>query len=81
MIGWLSWLLSPIGRWFGGAAAAFAFLFAAYWKARSDGKDALRHEQIEESQRRTRNALEADARARDNISRGGLYENDGHRRD
>ncbi len=81
MMSFVTWLFSPIGRWIGGAAAAVTFLFAAYWKARADGKDALRREQMEDSTRRTRNALEADARARDGINRGRLYEDDGHRRD
>lgn len=77
----IAWLFSPVGRWASALGGAVAFLFAAYWKARSDGKQALRREQAEEANRRLRNAIDADSRARERIARGELLENDGHRRD
>jgi uncharacterized membrane protein len=77
----LTWFFSPIGRWFAVAGAAVAFVLAAFWHARQSGKDALRREQLEESERRTRNALEADDSVRSDIARGGLLKDDGHRRD
>jgi hypothetical protein len=80
-MGWLTWLLSPVGRWVSGAGATIAIVLAAYWKAREDGKNALRREQADENARRTQNALEADSRTRRDIAGGGLYQDDGHRRD
>jgi hypothetical protein len=77
----IAWLFSPVGRWASAFGGAVAFLFVAYWKARSDGKEALRREQEAESYRRFRDAVEADNRARERIARGELLENDGHRRD
>jgi hypothetical protein len=78
---WLNWIISPIGRWVSGVGGAIAFLFVAYWKARSDGKEALRREQADEANRRLRNAIEADARGRERIARGELLKDDGFRRD
>jgi hypothetical protein len=78
---WLNWIVSPIGRWVSGVGGAIALLFAAYWKARSDGKEALRREQEAEQHRRLRNAIEADSRARERIARGELLKDDGHRRE
>jgi hypothetical protein len=75
------WLLGPIGRWFSAAGGVLVVLTAAYWKARSDGKEALRREQADEQNRRLRNAVEADARGRERIARGELREDDGYRRD
>lgn len=66
-------IISALGALFG--------MFALYWKARSDGKEALRLEQEAESHRRMQNAVEADVRARERIARGELLTNDGHRRD
>jgi len=80
-MGWLTWLLSPVGRWVSGAGATIALVLAAYWKAREDGKNALRREQADESARRTRNALEADDRVRRDIIAGRLRDDDGFRRD
>jgi hypothetical protein len=78
---WLTWLLSPVGRWVSGAGATIALVLAAYWKAREDGKNALRREQADENARRTRNALEADDRVRRDAAAGRLRDDDGHRRD
>ena len=78
---WLNWVVSPIGRWVSGVGGAIAVLLAAYWKARSDGKEALRREQADEANRRLRNAVEADFRARERIARGELLKDDGHRRE
>jgi hypothetical protein len=80
-MGWLGWMLSPVGRWVSGAGATIALVLAAYWKAREDGKNALRREQADENARRTRNALEADDGVRRDIIAGRLRDDDGHRRD
>lgn len=77
----LTWLLSPIGKWVGAAIAVAIFVGGFYWSARRDGANALRAQQMQDGQRRTNNALEADARTRDRLNRGGLLEDDGHRRD
>jgi hypothetical protein len=77
----IAWLFSPIGRWASALGGAVAFLSVAYWKARSDGKEALRRQQANEANRRLRNAIEADGRARERIARGELLHDDGHRRD
>lgn len=73
----LNWILSPIGR----LAAAIAFIFALYVKARNDGKETLRREQEDERNRRLRDAIEADTRARERIARGELLNDDGYKRD
>lgn len=77
----IAWLFSPIGRWASAIGGAFAFLLMAYWKARSDGKEAIRREQADEANRRLRNAIEDDSRARERFARGELLQDDGHRRD
>jgi hypothetical protein len=74
---WLNWILSPVARW----GAAIAFIFAFYVKARNDGKETLRREQENERNRRLRDAVEADTRARERIARGELLNDDGHKRD
>ena len=81
MMFWLRWIFSPVGRVMTAVGAFFAILFAAYLKGRKEGSESLRREQEDERERRLRDALEADRRARERINRGGLLENDGHRRD
>jgi len=81
VIGWVSWLLSPIGRWIGLAGVAIAALFGAYMKGRTEASERLRRKQAEDSNRRLRDAIEADGRARERIARGELRNDDGHRRD
>lgn len=81
MMIWLRWVFSPVGRTVAAIGAFFAILFAAYLKGRKEGTESLRQEQADERERRLNNSLEADRRARERINRGGLLENDGHRRD
>lgn len=54
---------------------------AIVWLAERKGKAELRQEQQDEEMRRLRDAIEADARARERIARGELLADDGHRRD
>lgn len=51
------------------------------WLAERKGKADLRQEQRDEDLRRLRDAIEADARARERFARGELLKDDGHRRD
>jgi len=81
MIVWLEWFLSPIGRWFSLAGVAIAAIFGAYVKGRVEASERLRRKQAEDSNRRLRDAIEADSRARERIARGELRNDDGHRRD
>jgi uncharacterized membrane protein len=77
----IAWLLGPIGRWFGAAGAVVAGVMTVYLKGRQDAKDKLRQIQAQEDNRRLRNAIEADVRARERFARGELRHDDGHRRD
>lgn len=61
-------------------AGVGAFI-AVVWLAERKGKAELRQEQRDEELRRLRDAIEADARARERIARGELLADDGHRRD
>ena len=64
------------------ALAAIAGLFAGIvWLAERKAKAELLEEQRDEELRRLQDAIEADVRARERISRGELLQNDGHRRD
>lgn len=78
---WLRWLLSPIGRWIGTALAALAFLGSIYLKGRAAGKDVVQRRNDDDINRRSKKSLEAEQRVRDSIARGGLYTDDGHKRD
>jgi len=81
MMIWLRWVFSPVGRIVAAIGAFFAILFAAYMKGRREGTESLRQEQADERERRLKDSLEADRRARERINGGRLLENDGHRRD
>lgn len=78
---WLKLIISPIGRMISSIGGIIGAVLFVYLKGRSAGKQAIREEQEKENQRRLNDALEADRRARERINRGGLLENDGHRRD
>lgn len=80
-MGWWAYLISPIGQRLAAVGAFLAGVLALYWRGRRDGVETLRREQAEAANRRTQNALEADARARNELARGGLLKDDGHRRD
>lgn len=78
---WLSFTLSPIGRWLSAIGGILMAVFVIYRKGRSEGIAELQREQEQERARRSNNALEADNAVRRDIASGRLYENDGHRRD
>lgn len=78
---WLKVLLSPVGRAMSAIGGLLGAVLFVYLKGRAEGKKVIREEQERENQRRTENALEADRNARERINRGGLLDNDGHRRD
>lgn len=78
---WLSWIISPIGRWLSAALAALTFLGSIYLKGRAAGKDTVQRKYDDDLNRRSKKSLEAEQRVRDSIARGGLYDDDGHRRD
>lgn len=58
--------------------AAFA---AIIWIADRRGRAEQMRKELEEAQRRLKDAIEADARGRERIARGELLSNDGYRRD
>lgn len=78
---WLRWVFSPIGRWAAAIGAALSILVAAYLKGRKEGKEALEQDQARERERRAKDALQADDSVRRDTAAGGLFKNDGHRRD
>ena len=66
----------------GGAIVAIIALFAGVvWLAERKAKAELESEGAHEAIRKLREAVEADARARERIARGELLQDDGHRRD
>lgn len=66
----------------GGAIVAIIALFAGVvWLAEHKAKAELESEGAHEAIRKLREAVEADARARERIARGELLQDDGHRRD
>jgi hypothetical protein len=80
-MGWLTWMLSPVGRWVSGAGAVLAAFVTVYLRGRSDAADRMRRLQAEDANRRLRDALQADDGVRRDIAAGRLREDDGHRRD
>ena len=75
----ISWVLSPIGRW---AAAIGGFVLAVgtiYLKGRSDAKAKLKAEAVQDAYGRMKDAIRAGDNAA--VSPDRLRENDGHRRD
>lgn len=78
---WLRWIFSPVGRAIGAVGVALSMLLAAYLKGRGEGAAALRKEQDNERNRRSRATIEADDAARRELASGRLLQNDGHRRD
>lgn len=77
---WVSFLLSPVGRALSAVGAFLGAFLYVYLHGRSAGKEVLRREQDDERNRRTKNALDADDRVRRDIATGGLFNDDGHRR-
>lgn len=78
---WVSWLISPVGRWLSAIATAFVFIGTIYLKGRAAGRDGVQRRQDDEINRRSKKSLEAEQRIRDSLARGGLYADDGHKRD
>tara|TARA_R110000868_G_scaffold19150_6_gene82799 strand:+ start:171 stop:413 length:243 start_codon:yes stop_codon:yes gene_type:complete len=78
---WLNWIISPVGRWLSAALGALAFLGTIYLKGRSAGKDVVERRNEDDINKRSKKSLEAEQRVRDSIARGGLYTDDGHKRD
>ena len=54
---------------------------AIIWLAERKAKAELLEQQYDDDLRRLKDALDADARARERIARDGLLQDDGHRRD
>jgi hypothetical protein len=75
----MSWLLSPIGRWFAGASMFVATFVAVYARGRADARQKIEGDAIRDAHRRTQDAI----RAGDNVDArpDRLRDNDGHRRD
>ena len=73
----MMWFLSPIGRWFSGVFALIAFMISVYVRGRKDAQNS----KLKEAERKLRDAVEADLRARERIARGELLANDGFKRD
>lgn len=73
----------------GAFAVAIAFVYFIVWamvraseeKGRAEAAQAIRDAQHAEALRRLKNALDADAKSRADSAAGGLYNDDGHRRD
>jgi hypothetical protein len=79
-MGFLSLILSPLGRAAAALGAILIAVAAIYGKGRRDASAVLEIKQRKDAQRRVENALEADARARRDIADGRLHDDDGHKR-
>lgn len=70
-----------------GAATAVAYFIvwamirASEEKGRAEATEAIKDAQNKDALRRLKNALDADAKSRADSAAGGLYNDDGHRRD
>ena len=73
----------------GAFAVAIAFVYFVVWamvraseeKGRAEASEAIKDAQNKDALRRLKNALDADAKSRADTAAGGLYNDDGHRRD
>ncbi len=74
-------MINQLKTWFMAAGAGFAIFVTVYIKGRKDASAALRAKQASDSNRRLRDAIEADSRGRERIARGELLNDDGHKRD
>lgn len=70
-------MFSRLYAWLAGALGLIAFMASVYFKGKKDA----RLSQVEDENKRLRNAVEADARGRERIARGELLNDDGFRRD
>lgn len=73
----------------GAFGVAVAFVYFVVWamvraseeKGRAEASEAIKDAQNKDALRRLKNALDADAKSRADSAAGGLYNDDGHRRD
>jgi hypothetical protein len=70
-------VINQLKTWIMALGAGVAIFVTVYLKGRRDASA----KQISDSNRRLRNAIEADTRARERIARGELLNDDGHKRD
>ena len=70
-------MINQLKTWIMALGAGVAIFVTVYLKGRRDASA----KQISDSNRRLRNAIEADTRARERIARGELLNDDGHKRD
>jgi uncharacterized membrane protein len=69
-------VINQLKTWIMALGAGVAIFVTVYLKGRRDASA----KQISDSNRRLRNAIEADTRARERIARGELLNDDGHKR-
>lgn len=81
MFSWISWLLSPVGRFLAGIGAILLAIFAIYQKGRKDSSSDIKLREAENARKKLQRATNAADATRANNARGGLLNNDGYRRD
>ena len=69
-------LIAKVKIWLMAVGAGIAIFMTVYLKGRKDAST----KQISDSNRRLRDAIEADTRGRERIARGELLNDDGHKR-
>ena len=70
-------MINQLKTWIMALGAGVAIFMTVYLKGRKDAST----KQISDSNRRLRDAIEADTRGRERIARGELLNDDGHKRD
>lgn len=75
----LSLITTRIAGWLAGIGGLVIAVFAIYGKGRSDAKNTLKQEAVNDAARRTQDAVRAGDAV--DTSRGSLRADDGHRRD
>ena len=74
-------LLAPFWGYIAAAGGVLVGVLSVYMKGRRDVRKKIEAESLRESSRRTKDALDADARVSADINAGKLREDDGFRRD
>ena len=69
-------MINQLKTWIMALGAGIAIFMTVYLKGRKDASA----KQISDSNRRLRDAIEADTRGRERIARGELLNDDGHKR-
>lgn len=69
-------MINQLKTWIMALGAGVAIFMTVYLKGRKDAST----KQISDSNRRLRDAIEADTRGRERIARGELLNDDGHKR-